>query len=113
MSAYLISEIERASNITVWLNTTVSGVYGQGRLEAVTVRESVGGTERTEPADGLFVLIGADPHSAWLADTVDRDSKGFLLTGSDLLDWPLDRPPLPQETSTPGVSPQATCGMVR
>ena len=51
----------------------------------------------------FFVLIGADPHSDWLADTVERDSRGFLVTGSDLVHWPLDRPPLPQETSTPGV----------
>jgi thioredoxin reductase (NADPH) len=51
----------------------------------------------------LFVLIGAHPHSDWLAGGVERDTQGFLHTGSDLLDWPLDRPPLPQETSSPGV----------
>jgi thioredoxin reductase (NADPH) len=103
MSAYLINELERAPNISVCLNTTVSGVYGSGRLEAVTVRDSRTGEERTEPADGLFVLIGADPHSEWLADAVERDSQGFLLTDADVVGWPLGRPPLPQETSTPGV----------
>ena len=103
MSAYLIHEIERASNIRVWHNSTLTGVHGRGRLEAISVRRSATGSEQIEPADGLFVLIGADPHSDWLADTVERDSKGFLLTGPDLSRWPLDRPPLSQETSAPGV----------
>ena len=83
-SAYLIHEIERASNISVWHGSTVTGVHGHGRLEAISVRDSATGREQIEPADGLFVLIGADPHSDWLADTVERDSKGFLLTDSDL-----------------------------
>ena len=102
-SAYLIHEIERASNISVWHGSTVTGVHGHGRLEAISVRDSATGREQIEPADGLFVLIGADPHSDWLADTVERDSKGFLLTDSDLSRWPLDRAPLSQETSAPGV----------
>ena len=103
MSAYLINELERAANISVCLNTTVSGVYGQGRLEAIAVRDSTTGQTRTEPAAALFVLIGADPHSGWLADAIERDSKGFLLTDLDVVNWPLDRPQLSQETSTPGV----------
>ncbi len=103
MSAYLINELERASNISVRLSTTVTGAYGHGRLEAVSVRDSVTGREQTHPAAGLFVLIGADPHSDWLGNTIERDSHGFLLTGADLLTWSLDRPPLPQETSVPGV----------
>jgi thioredoxin reductase (NADPH) len=103
MSTYLIHEIERAPNISIWPNATVTGVHGSGRLGAISVRDSATGREQTEPADGLFVLIGADPHSDWLADTVERDPKGFLLTDSDLSHWPLDRPPLSQETSAPGV----------
>jgi hypothetical protein len=51
----------------------------------------------------LFVLIGADPHSNWLARSLQRDARGFLLTGFDLDRRALDRPPMLQETSTPGV----------
>jgi thioredoxin reductase (NADPH) len=71
MSAYLIHEIERASNIRVWHNSMLTGVHGHGRLEAISVRRSATDSEQIEPADGLFVLIGADPHSDWLADTVE------------------------------------------
>jgi thioredoxin reductase (NADPH) len=103
MSSYLINEIQRASSLNVWLNATVIGVHGRGHLEAISVRDSATGRERTQPADGLFVLIGAHPHSDWLAEAVERDPQGFVLTGPDLAHWSLDRPPLPQETSAPGV----------
>ena len=51
------------------------------------------------------MLIGAQPHTSWLPDTVCRDRWGYLLTGSDLSDddWPAERSPLMLETSLPGV----------
>jgi thioredoxin reductase (NADPH) len=67
------------------------------------------------PAAALFVLIGAEPRTDWLAGSVARDDRGFVLTGRDLLrgqgwsmlalpdGWPLRRPPLLLETSIPGV----------
>jgi len=54
----------------------------------------------------LFVLIGAQPRTQWLAGSVARDRQGFILTGPDLpagTRWPPGRPPLPLETSLPGV----------
>jgi thioredoxin reductase (NADPH) len=58
----------------------------------------------------LFILIGAQPNTEWLADTLARDPNGFVLTGQDLaatgavpVGWPLSREPLPLETSVPGV----------
>ena len=62
------------------------------------------------PATALFVLIGAEPHTDWLPDSIRRDRWGFVLTGSDLFEegrlpagWPLERPPMAFETSLPGV----------
>ena len=56
-------------------------------------------------SDGLFVMIGAEPRTDWLGDAVERDERGFILTGADLPQdaWPLDRAPLLFETSLPGV----------
>ena len=50
-------------------------------------------------------MIGAEPRTEWLRDTVRRDDRGFILTGRDVpLDgWTSARPPLPFETSMPGV----------
>ena len=110
MSAYLVGELERADNVTVRLHTEVTAVHGAGRLEALTLRDNATGLTTTLPAAALFILIGVVPHTGWLAATVERDERGFLLTGRDLLRdggrpraWPLDRPPLLLETGLPGV----------
>ncbi len=63
---------------------------------------------RTVPADALFVLIGSQPRTEWLGEAVARDRWGFILTGPDLPAGtlprrPAARPPLPLETSLPGV----------
>jgi thioredoxin reductase len=85
MSAYLVGELERADNVTVRLHTEVAAVHGAGRLEALTLRDNATGLTTTLPAAALFILIGAVPHTDWLAATVERDGRGFLLTGRDLL----------------------------
>ena len=89
MSQYLIDEIEGKENIEVLLATEVVGVGGDGRLERLTLRSGDGVEE--VPADGLFVLIGAEPRTEWLPDDIERDERGFVLTGSDYA------------TSVPGV----------
>jgi thioredoxin reductase (NADPH) len=70
------------------------------------LRDRAEGREDTVDADGLFLMIGARPHTEWLPPEVDRDASGFILTGTDLRDdhaWPLDRSPFLLETSMPGV----------
>jgi thioredoxin reductase (NADPH) len=110
MSDYLIKEMEAAENVTVRFNTRVVGGGGEGRLEHLVFRDSTSGFIETVPATALFVLIGAEPHTAWLPKEVERDKRGLIVTGTDLLrngtppqGWPLGRPPLLMETSMPGV----------
>ena len=110
MSAYLVQELERADNITVRLRTEVTEVHGAGRLEGLTIRDRAAKGTEDLTAAALFIMIGAEPHTDWLAATIEWDDRGFLLTGRDLLrdgrppsGWPLDRPPLLLETSLPGV----------
>jgi thioredoxin reductase (NADPH) len=110
MSTYLMQELQRAENITVRLRTEVTEVHGAGRLETLTIRERAAEATEMLPAAALFIMIGAEPHTDWLAATLQRDDRGFLLTGRDVLGdgrpppgWPLDRPPLLLETSLPGV----------
>ena len=69
------------------------------------LREGAAGEHETVVADGLFVLIGARPHTDWLPAEVARDAHGFLLTGADLPEdsWRLKRRPYLLETSMPGV----------
>jgi thioredoxin reductase (NADPH) len=110
MSDYLVKELQANDAITVRLGTQVVAAGGAGRLEQLTLHDGHTGTTETVPAAALFILIGAQPHTGWLAGTLQLDEHGFVLTGPDLLQssrpppgWPLDRVPLPLETSLPGV----------
>jgi thioredoxin reductase (NADPH) len=110
MSEYLVKEIDAAPNVTVRLGTEVVDGGGRGHLESLTVLDRAGGATETLPADALFVMIGTEPHTAWLAGSVERDAGGFLLTGHDLAadgerpsGWSLRRSPRHLETSMPGV----------
>jgi thioredoxin reductase (NADPH) len=104
MSSYLIREIEAAANIEVRYRTEVAGCRGDGRLEQLRLRHRDTGGIGTEHADGLFVLIGAQPFTDWLPEAVGRDQWGYILTGPDLGErWTLEREPYLLETSAPGV----------
>jgi thioredoxin reductase (NADPH) len=108
MSDYLIREIGAAPNVDVVHRVQVAGGTGAGHLESLVLADRASGTRREVPADALFVLIGSQPRAEWLGLSVTRDQWGFILTGPDLPGeatggWRLDRPPLPLETSLPGV----------
>jgi thioredoxin reductase (NADPH) len=111
MSHYLIEQIERIPQIAVRACTEVAAAYGDDHLERVTLRDSTTGGTETIDAQWLFVFIGAAPLTDWLDGVVQRDGRGFVLAGPDLLTsgedrpagWPLDRPPYHLETSVPGV----------
>jgi thioredoxin reductase (NADPH) len=108
MSDYLIREIGAAPNIDVCYRVQVADGTGTGtgHLESLVLADTVSGARRSVPADALFVLIGAQPRTQWLAGSVARDRQGFIRTGPDLpagTRWPPGRPPLPLETSLPGV----------
>jgi thioredoxin reductase (NADPH) len=105
MSDYLVTQLQATQNIYVRLRTRVVDGRGDERLETL-ILEDVGTGQREEvAAAAVFVLIGAEPHTEWLHDVIQRDDRGYIMTGRDVSQqvWPLARPPLPFETSTPGV----------
>ncbi|WP_158845869.1 FAD-dependent oxidoreductase [Saccharothrix deserti] len=110
MSHYLIEQLARVDNIEVRTCTEVVGGVGEQHLEALTLRHNKTGETTTVPTSWLFAFIGAAPHTDWLAGTLARDERGFVLAGPDLVGdgrlpegWDLDRPPYHLETSLPGV----------
>ncbi len=110
MSRYLIDEIEKTPNIQVEFSSSVAEVHGENRLDAISILCSTSGDTTVVPACSLFIFIGAEPRTDWLAGLVDRDDKGFIVTGADLkihgklpAGWPLARDPGLLETSIPGV----------
>ena len=70
MSDYLIREIEATANITVRLHTEVTDGHGADHLDALTLRDRRNGRAEQVPAAALFVLIGGEPRTQWLPETV-------------------------------------------
>jgi thioredoxin reductase len=106
MSDYLIREIGAAPNVDVRYRVQVADGTGTGHLESLVLQDTAPGARRSVPADALFVLIGSQPRTQWLGASIARDRRGFIRTGPDLpagTRWPPGRPPLPLETSLPGV----------
>ena len=109
MSDYLIREIEATPNITVRLHTEVTDGHGDEHLDALDLHDRRHGRAEQVPAAALFVLIGGEPRTQWLPRAIQLQ-RGYIVTGRDVMRdraqrprWPLDRPPLPLETSMPGV----------
>ena len=110
MSGYLARQIERAENIEVLFHTELVRAIGARRLEGVEIADTTyRNTERLECA-ALFVLIGAGAHTEWLADSVQRDENGYVVTGRHVergpetdAGWTRERAPHVLETSMPGV----------
>jgi thioredoxin reductase (NADPH) len=105
MSAYLIHQIDVVPNIDVTVETEVVDADGDGRLEHLTLRHRRTGRDERVEAAALLVMIGAQPRSEWLPDSIERDERGFLVTDRDISGprWALGRQPYSLETSLPGV----------
>ncbi len=110
MSQYLIDQIKQTPNIQLWTHASVAEVHGDTHLEEVSVLCSDTNKVERVPASAMFIFIGASPRTDWLAGTIERDDRGFILTGPDLMHggerpkgWTPDRDPFLLETNVPGV----------
>jgi thioredoxin reductase (NADPH) len=110
MSQYLIDQIKETPNIQIWAHASVAEVHGDTHLEEISVLCTDTDTVERVPASSMFIFIGALPRTDWLAGVVERDERGFLLTGADLMQggerpkgWALDRDPFLLETNVPGI----------
>jgi thioredoxin reductase (NADPH) len=110
MSQYLINQIEGTANIEVLVDTEVVELQGEDRLTGVTIKDRGTGETTTLPAAAMFSFIGAVPHTQMVADVVERNAAGFIVTGQDLIHggkrprgWTLKRDPMHLETSVPGI----------
>jgi thioredoxin reductase (NADPH) len=84
MSQYLIDRIAGQPGIEVRYHTVVRGLDGSQRLERAEVEDLIAKTWETIPAAALVVLVGAEPHTEWLAGSVSLDDGGYIVTGPGL-----------------------------
>ncbi len=98
MSKYLIDRIEATDNIELLTRTEITRLEGgtERGVQSVTWRNRDSGKEETRPIRNVFLFLGADPATQWLADCgVNVDAHGFVRTGED--------PRMPLCSSIPGV----------
>ncbi|CAM3290403.1 FAD-dependent oxidoreductase [Mycobacterium intermedium] len=110
MSRYLVDQILKHPRVTVRTCTEVREVHGDGALTTVVAEDKQTGERHTIETRALFVFIGADPNTSWLAGAIELDDHGFVPTGQAALysdtdgnQGPTQRQPMMLETSRPGV----------
>jgi thioredoxin reductase (NADPH) len=105
MSQYLVDQLATKCNVTIETNTVVVEAHGEGHLEALTT-QAKGEEPKTRDADALFVMIGANANTSWLPRVLERDERGYICTGRDVVDLPgwdsRRRQPFMLETNLPG-----------
>jgi thioredoxin reductase (NADPH) len=110
MSQYLIDQVKETPNISMWSHASIAEIHGDTHVEEISVLCSDTGKIERVPASAVFIFIGALPRTDWLDGVVERDERGFLLTGPDLIrdgerprGWTLERDPYLLETNVPGI----------
>jgi thioredoxin reductase (NADPH) len=113
MSHYLIEQLRCKANITVRPHAEVVAAYGDTHLAAIDIRDAKDAGLHRHESGGLFVFIGADAETGWLPEDIARDTRGYVLTGDDVVragHWSSNRDPYLLESSAAGIF---ACGDVR
>ena len=107
MSDYLCRRVQAQPNIEILYRTEIRKMSGDQRLEEVELENTKTGERRTVKTPAVFSMIGARPCTEWLPPEIERDEKGFIMTGAEVADAPAwrenKRRPAPIETSLPGI----------
>ena len=111
VSQYLIDRILASPKVKVLTHTQLTALHGDDTLEEVTLVDKRTGESKTVPCGWLFLCLGGIPNTDWAEKAgIIRDEAGYLVTGTDLKkfglnrnNWPIDRDPYFLETNVPGV----------
>jgi thioredoxin reductase (NADPH) len=78
----IMVERAKANDKIKWrLNSEITGVTGDGKVEGLRLKDTVTGEEsELDNITGFFVAIGHDPRSKLVAGQVDVDDAGYVLT---------------------------------
>ena len=107
MSTYLSRRVKAQKNIEILFHTEVRKMSGGKMLEEAELENTKTGERRVVRTPAVFSMIGANPCTEWLPTEIERDEKGFIKTGTEVMnapDWKENkRQPGPLETSVPNI----------
>jgi thioredoxin reductase (NADPH) len=110
MSQYLRERIGQTHNIQVRTGCVLEAVEGDGWLSTLRLRDAATSHTETVPAFALFVFIGATAQTQWIDGVIQRDARGFIYSGADVMrgeqrpaGWSAPRDPFLLETNVAGV----------
>jgi thioredoxin reductase (NADPH) len=107
MSDYLSRRVQARDNIEILYHTEIRKMSGGKKLEEIELENTKTGERRVVQTPAVFSMIGAKPCTEWLPPEIERDEKGFIKTGTAVVNaagWKEnDRQPGPLETSLPGI----------
>lgn len=78
----LAEALGKKENVRFVLNSVVTGLIGEGKLEGIRIKNN-DGEEKTLKAEGLFIAIGQEPETALAKEMVAVDEKGYIQAGED------------------------------
>jgi thioredoxin reductase (NADPH) len=99
MSDYLVQRIAQSPRITLHARTEIIALDGDDRLRSVVWAKVGNDGEETHECGNVFLMIGAEPNTAWLDGCLDLDDQNFVMTGHS----PAGVPTSPYMTSRPGI----------
>jgi len=71
--------------ISFLLDTVVEEIRGNGKVEAVRLRNLKSDQVRELATDGVFIFIGHDPNSQLFAGQLDMDDQGYLVVDRKMM----------------------------
>ncbi len=77
--ARLVAQLEKRNNVTMVFDTVVTELLGDGKLEALKLRNSKTGEESSLSVEGLFVAIGQQPENECFENLTKLNEYGYIV----------------------------------
>src|SRR5450432_2312846 len=79
-SQIMQQRVRETSNIKIYWNTAVEEILGEGKVNAVRIKNTASGNVETIAVHGFFVAIGHEPNSGIFKEWLEMDETGYIKT---------------------------------
>lgn len=81
----LVADVTARENVKVIYSTVLTALEGEGKLSAVTLKNTESGEEYRHACDAVFVAIGQVPENEPFTAVAELDGRGYIASGEDCL----------------------------